>query len=118
VPDVSALRTRADVEAEHQRLQREHSLRRLPRQNSHDPNDMYTIGQITALAWILGLANEAPLTGAQNVDVTDTWAVANEQYLATNMLQGRVPLDRRGRSYAVGVEHALMWVRGQTNSEL
>jgi hypothetical protein len=108
--DQAALRPREEIQAVRARLQDEHQRRRLPRQNTADPYDTNTLGQIAALTWVSGEAEEAPLTGQVGVDVSDQWAITREQIHATEMLQGRAPQDRRGRHYISGVEHALMWV--------
>lgn len=84
---------------------------------SGDVEESYTRGELAALGWVLGTAEESPLTGDLQSAVPDTAALAREQYLATNMLYRRVEMDRRGNDYVSGVEAALMWVRGQSDSE-
>ena len=120
VPDTdrATIRAREEIAAAHDRVlaSRNASLASglLAADEVEDP---YTRGELAALGWVLGTAGVAPLTGQTGVDVADTWAVANEQYLATNMLYRRAEMDRRGRHYVSGVEAALMWVRCQTDSE-
>lgn len=112
--DKAALRPRAEIQASYERIrvELEENLALGIRGES------YTRGKLTALEWVLGTAETSPLTGRLGVDVTDRWALGRDQYLATDMLYGHAELDRRGREYVVGVEHALMWVRQETDSRL
>lgn len=117
MPDTGTeLRPRGEVETTYQRLAAEHAA---VLDSGHAyASAPYSRGQLAALAWVLGTTNLAPLTDQAGVDVTDTWALAREQFLATGMLAGRAEMDRRGQSYIVGVEHALMWVHNQTDTRL
>lgn len=79
--------------------------------------EAYARGRLAALSWVLG-RESAPMTGQDDVDLTNPYLLDRERILATDMLYGRAELDRRGRDYVVGVEHALMWVRHQNASPL
>jgi hypothetical protein len=119
VPDTdrATMRASEEIAAAHDRVLASRNAM-LDSGGSFRVGEPYTRGQLAALAWVLGTAETSPLTGQAGIDVADTWAVANEQYLATNMLYRRVEMDRRGNDYVSGVEVALMWVRHQTDFEL
>lgn len=108
--DKAALRPRQEIEAARERTQDELAetialgIR----------GEQYVRGMLGALGWVLGQV-PAPMTGQGDVDMSDPYALDRERILATEMLYGRAELDRRGRSYVVGVEHALLWVRNQND---
>jgi hypothetical protein len=109
------MRPRDEIESGLIRLRGEHSewLSWTPRPE-HDPHDTYTVGQILALEWLLGFADSTPLTLRPSVDPVDVREIDREADRATDMLQGRVPMDLRGKSFVAGVEFALMWARYET----
>lgn len=108
-----AVRPREEIEAGQARVQDE-LAEILDRGYS---GEEYVRGILAALGWALG-QGAAPMIAQDDVDLTNPYALDHERLLATDMLYGRAELDRRGRNYVVGVEHALLWVRHQNASPL
>ena len=117
-PDAAraAMRPREEIEAAHADIAARRE--RMLASGSPYTTEPYNRGQLAALGWVLGIVDLSPLTGQAGVDVADRWALTREQIHATEMLQGVRERDRRGIDYISGVEHALMWVLGQTDSSL
>lgn len=70
---------------------------------------------VLAIAWAVDGEGSAPLTGQGIVGARPTWVeIAEEIDAAEDVLYGKRE-DRRGQGYAVGVEHALMWLIDDTD---
>lgn len=69
-------------------------------------------GVYAAYAWVLGKATTAPITGRTTDGLPDARQLRAEDDAAE---QSRVNGPRR--RYAAGVQHAVMWVRGQTEDQ-
>ena len=110
--DQAALRPREEIQAVRDRRQTELDVIVAKRLYG----EAGVRGELASFDWVLGAVAEAPLSGQVAVDVSDQWAITREQVLATDMLQGRAPRDRRGNGYISGVEYALMWVLRETDS--
>jgi hypothetical protein len=66
------------------------------------------------LDWLLAASVPTPLTRRSDLDPADVLEIDREADRATDMLQGRTPMDLRGQHFVAGVEFVLMWVRYQT----
>jgi hypothetical protein len=112
--DRAATQPRAEIEAAHERVRA-----RLDEVVARGySGEAYTRGQLAAVAWVLGEAAESPLSGQSGADVSAARVIDSEWALSERMLTREIPMDRRGQSYVVGVEHALMWVLHQTDTPL
>lgn len=106
----SALRSRTEILAHYEYVRREWS----------STGEEFYRGVESALAWALGETRKAPASGSYTLPAPpDHRAVYAEEALARDAIYHR---DRgRGipdidRSYAVGVEHTLMWVRADPHT--
>lgn len=117
-PDAAraAMRSRQETEAAHERV--DSSRAYMVASGSPYTSEPYDRGLLAALGWVLGMVELSPLSGQAGVDVSNPWVLTREQIQATEMLQGLRDRDRRGIRYISGVEHALMWVLGETDSSL
>ncbi|MGH3098880.1 MAG: hypothetical protein ACRDMV_23075 [Streptosporangiales bacterium] len=75
-------------------------------------------GILAALDWVLGSTETSPLSGETGVDVTDPEMLDRERRPASRMLRGEESMDARGRQYVSGVETALMWAVGLSDTPL
>lgn len=73
-------------------------------------------GELAALEWVLGQHEFAPMTGQRGVDIGEPRNLDAERRIATDMLQRRVDMDRRGDGYVAGVEMTLMWILNETEN--
>lgn len=72
-------------------------------------------GILAAYRWVLGEA-PAPISGHAPQGCPDTAVLREEDEAASQQL--RFARDRaRSRDYVNGVQHALMWTRGETNDQ-
>lgn len=78
----------------------------------------YATGILAALEWILGQTDTSPLSGEAGNDVTGPEELDRERRPASRMLRGEEPMDSRGRKYVSGVETALMWAVGLSDTPL
>jgi hypothetical protein len=74
----------------------------------------YAQGQVAALDWLLGHTKATPLTLRPGANPEDVREIDRDADRATDMLQGRTPMDLRGQHFVAGVEFVLMWARYQT----
>lgn len=70
-------------------------------------------GAIAAYRWVLGQEPAAPATGS--VITPTAKAVVREEELARAAIYGQRSAPELRRTYAVGIENALMWCRGATD---
>lgn len=116
MPDTERAAMKAREEIKDVRDRRREDLDEILSRGYH--GEAYARGQLAALDWILGSGAAAPLSGQESADGSDPRVIDREWALSERMLTREIPMDRRGRSYVVGVEHALMWVLHQTDTPL
>jgi hypothetical protein len=97
-----ALRSRVEIE---------HGLRAARAELQFDPDDPFTLGAIAAYEWVLGRTNTAPSSRGA-LPATDSAFQIEEQY-ARRLIYSSFGAVQ---DYNVGVENALMWVRGATEN--
>lgn len=114
-----AVRTRAEIEAgiAQLRVTHERMLELALTGPVRDPGDTYTLGQISCLEWVLGIAELTPLSCRAGIDGSDPREIDREHTYAEDMLYRRVPMDRRGGSYVSAVDFTLLWARYQATSD-
>ena len=115
----AAMQPRGEIEAARDRVRSE--LEQFLTLSPQPPNPRataYPRGELAAVKWVLGEESTSPLSGQAGVDVSDPRVIDSEWALSERMLRREIPMDRRGRSYVVGVEHALMWILHQTDNPL
>jgi hypothetical protein len=69
-------------------------------------------GVLAAYTWALGTADTAPVTGRNSHGIPDAAALRAEDDAADHELRYGAR-----RAYANGVQHAVMWVRGETDDQ-
>jgi hypothetical protein len=72
-------------------------------------------GIVAALTWVLGRSEWAPVTGAYTPGGPDTAALRAEDYAADDAACRRRNIPGISPSFANGVQHTVMWVRGDTD---
>jgi hypothetical protein len=71
-------------------------------------------GILAAIAWALGERGPAPWTERVPVGDRPTWTEIAAEITATEDNLARGPAARHRPNYAVGIEHTLMWLLGDT----
>jgi hypothetical protein len=72
-------------------------------------------GIAAALAWVLGRSEWAPVTGEYTPGGPDAAALRAEDYTADDAACRRRNVPGISPSFANGVQHTVMWVRGDTD---
>lgn len=80
----------------------------------HPPDSRFTAGVAAAFEWAFGEQPVAPWTERATVGDRPTWTEIAGEIAATEENISLGPAQRRDEEYCVGVEHALMWLIGDT----
>jgi hypothetical protein len=72
-------------------------------------------GIVAAAQWVLAEGEWAPVTGAYTPGGPDTAALRAEDYAADDVACRRRNIPGISSSFANGVQHTVMWVRGDTD---
>jgi hypothetical protein len=77
----------------------------------------FAAGIVDTLEWAAGRTRQAPVSGSlAEAHPPLVRELSREQVVAQDVAEGRRRSDRsRGRDYAVGVEHTIMWLLARTN---
>ena len=111
----AALRPRTEIQAAADNVTANREIyRQHPKASRHIPR---VDGELAALEWVLGLADQSPVTASAGADVTVREELDRERRAATDMLYGRIPAHRAGAMYISGVEETLMWILDESDNE-
>jgi len=103
--EMGIIRWPEDVQAVHAQVQAKQDLPQMPRSSVE-----YGEGILAAIEWATGTLRTAPISGEPSEEIPPSARqMSREAGRATDIAEGR-ERHPRGRSYAVGVEHTLMWL--------